>query len=55
MPAFYDWHGRTIYISITTQRGFDPNMSRNPQVSLCVDDAGHPVRAVPARGVGDRE
>ena len=50
VPVFFDWYEGTIYISVTTQRGFYPNLQRNPQVSLCVDDAGRPVRTVIARG-----
>ena len=50
VPVFFDWHEGKIYVSVTTQRGFFPNLRQNPQVSLCVDDAGRPVRTVIERG-----
>ncbi|HJN91509.1 MAG TPA: TIGR03618 family F420-dependent PPOX class oxidoreductase [Dehalococcoidia bacterium] len=50
VPVFFDWHDGHAYVSVTTQRGFFPNLRSNPQVSLCVDDAGRPVRTVIVRG-----
>ena len=50
VPVFFDWHEVTIYISVTTQRGFYPNLRRKPEVSLCDEDAGRPARTVITRG-----
>ena len=50
VPVFFDWYEGKIYVSVTTQRGFFPNLRRNPHVSICVDDGDRPVRTVIARG-----
>lgn len=50
VPIYFDWHGREVYVSVTTERGFFPNLRRNRRVALCVDDPGPPVRTVLIRG-----
>ncbi len=50
VPVFFDWDDGVIYVSVTNRRGFFPNLQGNPQVALCIDDQGPPMRTVLVRG-----
>ena len=50
VPVYFNWQNDKVYISVTSERGFFPNLRRNPRVSVCVDDDGPPPRTVLVRG-----
>lgn len=50
VPLWFDWRDGALFISVTSERTFFANLRRSPLVSVCIDDAGRPVRTVLIRG-----
>ncbi|WP_328537745.1 PPOX class F420-dependent oxidoreductase [Streptomyces sp. NBC_00344] len=53
-PVWYEWDGELLWFTTSTDRFKYRNVTKNPQVSVSVNDPDQPYRYLEVRGVVDR-